>query len=104
MASRPQIGRLALEKELLSVSQVFQVLNAQSDMPDEMFGELAIECGMMTEADLKELLDLQSDQTKPMSQVLVDLGYLTPEQAGEEKAEYRKAMENLGIGETTSVL
>ncbi len=104
MASRPQIGRLALEQEKLTVPQVFQVLNAQSDLPDEMFGDLAIECGMMTEADLNALLALQAERTKPMSEILIELGYVTAERARQEMAEYRKTMEDLGVGEPTTAL
>ena len=102
LASRPQLGRLALEEERLSVQQVFQLLGAQCDLPEERFGDLAIECGMMTEADLTELLRVQSELTRPMSDILVELGYITSEEKREYMVEFRKSMEELGVASSAT--
>lgn len=89
LTSRPLIGALAIETRKLSVKQVFSILRTQADMPHEMFGELAIQAGFMTEDDLMALLYHQSTRGKPMSQILGELGFADPDDLQEHLAEYR---------------
>ena len=103
-ASRPPIGQLALDHEKLAVQQIMQLLAAQSDNPQELFGELAVELGMLSEADLSELVKLQSDLIKPMAEIVVELGFVSEEKAAEELAEYRKAMEEVATADSAVIV
>jgi hypothetical protein len=87
------IGQLALEECFLSAPEVFQVLRCQSDMPHERFGELAVSLGLLAEEELQRLLVIQSNRQMPLADVLVIQGALTPAQAEQELAEYRRELE-----------
>jgi len=89
LASRPQIGALAIETGKLSVKQVFGVLRSQADMPQEMFGELAVKSGAMAEDELIVLLYHQSVRGKPMALILAELGFAAVGDLEEHFAEYR---------------
>jgi hypothetical protein len=88
-----RIGQLAIEEGILSARDVFKVLRCQSDLPNERFGEIAVELGLMTEDQLQHLLMVQSNRKPPLLDVLVDQGLLTPSDANSELANYRSAME-----------
>lgn len=91
LASRPQLGALAIELDMLSVREVFQVLRAQADNPQELFGELAVEAEMLTTDELASLLYCQSVRSQPMAEVVVELGFATPDVAQTHLSEYRSA-------------
>jgi hypothetical protein len=76
LASRPQLGTLAVKRRLLTMGQVFEVLEAQSDRPLERFGDLAVEMGFITSDNVALLLREQSDLTKPFAELFIDLGIL----------------------------
>ena len=78
--SRPQLGGLAIETGKLSVKQVFDVLRAQCDAPAELFGELAVGYGYLTEDELTGLLFLQSVREKTMAEILVEKSLLTEQE------------------------
>ena len=91
LASRPQIGALAIESGKLSVKQIFSILRKQADMPQEMFGELAVQSGAMTEDELILLLYQQSVRTKSMPLILGELGFAATDDIETHFAEYRLA-------------
>lgn len=78
--SRPQLGGLAIETGKLTVKQVFQILRAQCDAPEELFGELAISFGFITEEELTSLIFLQSVRQKPIAEIIVGNGCTTEEE------------------------
>lgn len=88
-----RIGQLAIEEGILSVREVFKVLRCQSDLPNERFGEIAVDLGLMTKDQLQHLLMVQSNRKPPLVEVLVDREVLTRTQANRELASYRRAME-----------
>jgi len=89
LASRPLIGSMAIETGKLSVKQVFSVLRSQADMPQEMFGELAVQKEFMTEEELLGLLYQQSLRGDSMALILVELGFADASDIDEQLAEYR---------------
>ena len=90
--SRPQMGALAIQTRKLNFRQVFAILRAQCDAPNELFGELAISLGYLTSDDLAQLLAEQALRSKSLVDVLVDNGMLTSDQAEEYFNDYRRCM------------
>src|SRR4029079_18695552 len=62
LATLPRIGQLALEEEIISPRDIFNVLQAQRRSPDVRFGDLAIEMCLMTRDELMRLLMIQADR------------------------------------------
>jgi hypothetical protein len=86
------IGQLALEEGMLSARNIFDVLKAQSDSPNERFGDLAVEMGLMKRDDVMRLLMIQADRKRPVAEILVGQGVLTAQQVAIELAAYRQSM------------
>ena len=101
LKSRPQLGALAIERRKLNVRQVFSVLRCQCDSPDDMFGELAVRNGYLTEAELTELLHEQSVRVRPFSEIVIEAGILSPAVVEKHYADYRRALEPAGESELT---
>jgi hypothetical protein len=57
--ARPQLGQLMLRGKLLTVRQLFALLDKQAMLPDARLGELAIREGMITREQIDGLLALQ---------------------------------------------
>ena len=53
------------------------VLSAQADDPEAMFGDLAVSLGYMTHEQLSRILLEQADSVPPMREILVEMGVLT---------------------------
>ncbi len=87
--TRVPIGQLALEEGILSARDIFTVLRSQSDSPNERFGEVAIELGMMSRPQLIHLLMLQADRQRPISEILVRQGAISERDCVSELANYR---------------
>jgi hypothetical protein len=85
------IGQLALEEGVLSARDIFNVLQAQSKLPNERFGDMAVEMGLMTRDDVMRLLMIQADRKRPIAEILVGQGVLTNSQLSAELAAYRRA-------------
>jgi len=79
-AHRPTIGQLLLKHRKLKVQQVFAVL-AEEASSSKLFGEIAVEMGFVTAADVGEMLYLQTTMCPPLWQVLVSSGVITTMQA-----------------------
>jgi hypothetical protein len=90
LASLTRIGQLALEESMLSPRDIFEVLQAQSVSPNERFGELAIEMGLMTRDELMRLLMIQADRRRSIADILVFQRVLTRQQVAAEMGEYRR--------------
>ena len=92
--SRPQLGSLAIEQKALTMKEVFQVLRTQADEPKELFGQLAVEAGLISEDRLASLLYLQSARVRSMEEIVVELGYVSAETLEQELSEYRYSKNN----------
>lgn len=94
MATRPQLGTLAIESRLLTFRQVFSILRAQCDEPNVMFGEVAVRLGYLSEDDVARLLAEQVGRAHPMLDVLIENDFLTTEEAERQYAQFRRSMES----------
>jgi hypothetical protein len=97
------IGQLALEEGILSARDIFDILHAQHDAPNERFGELAIELGRMTRDDLMRLLMIQADRKLPLEDILVWQGVLTEVRAAEQLNAFRRTQWRAVNATTTRV-
>src|SRR3982751_2165598 len=84
LATLPPVGQLALEECIISPRDIFNVLHAQRQSPNERFGELAIEMGLITRDQLMRLLMLQADRKTALADILVGQGVLSETQAAAE--------------------
>jgi hypothetical protein len=84
------IGQLALEEGILSARDIFDVLRAQTDSPSTLFGELAVELGLMNRDELMRLLMIQAERKKPIVEILIWQGAINRRQATMEMANYRR--------------
>lgn len=89
IASRPQVGTLAIETGRLTVKQVFQVLRAQCEVPAEHFGETAVRLGLLSEDGLAALIYEQLRRATTMTDLLVINGHADQETAEQWLGEYR---------------
>lgn len=78
-AQRPKIGELAIREEKLTMAQVFRILE-QEATHGGLFGENAIEMGLLSKPDLYELLLLQAQKTPRLTATLLAQGILNEQQ------------------------
>ncbi len=90
------LGQLAIEQGVLGVREVLKVLRLQSDLPHDRFGETAVELELLTRDQVAELLMKQASRRRPMSQLVVDFGFLTEDQARQEMQAFRRRQERGG--------
>ena len=76
LSSRIPIGQLAVESELMTMSQVFDIL-AQQTISNRPFGELAIELGYLNRLDLGRLLLIQIESSTSLENLIIDNGLMT---------------------------
>ncbi|MEZ6070728.1 MAG: hypothetical protein R3C10_10755 [Pirellulales bacterium] len=70
--SRPPLGELAAKHGLLSMKQVFAVLEKQAD--DKCpFGQTSIELGLLSKEQVDELLLLQAEMAIPVREIVDEL-------------------------------
>jgi hypothetical protein len=77
--ARPQIGNLAMTYGILTVGQVFEILDQQA-VTGGLFGQIGVQLGLLSKTDLQELLELQSNLTPTLADALVTLGIISPNQ------------------------
>ncbi|MDG2224595.1 MAG: hypothetical protein P8L85_24650 [Rubripirellula sp.] len=78
-SKRKKLGQIAMEKRFLSVKQVMDILAEQARNPSAKFGELAISLGLLNDNDVAELLGHQTQDAPSLSSILLELGYISPE-------------------------
>jgi hypothetical protein len=61
-ASRPRIAHILRERGVLSPSQLLRLVQEQQRSPDVRLGELAVRCGMCTQAQVDEALAEQRER------------------------------------------
>ena len=55
------VGQIALQERMLSINQVFEVLNAKISTA-KLFGELAVEKGFLENKEVERLLEKQKNK------------------------------------------
>ena len=98
--SRPQLGKLAMTRGKLTVPQVFEILG-QKAITGDLFGETAMQLGLLRKGDLYDLLQLQANLTPTLTESLLALDMITTEQA--DVLARRSQFEQLESRETTVV-
>lgn len=93
LRTRPQLGALAIECRKLNVRQVFSLLRRQCDAPTEMFGDLAIQAGLLTAAEVEELIEEQLRRVRPVRDLLIEMGIFSAEEANQFHADFRRSMQ-----------
>ncbi len=101
LSTLTRIGQLALEEGIVSAQDVFDVLRAQREAPNQRFGELAIEMGLMTHDELRRLLMLQADRKRAIAEILIAQGVLSEQQVAREMIEYRQTLGKRRVGNVT---
>lgn len=88
---RPVIGKLALKQGMMSMSQVFRVLEQQA-FTGELFGEVAVSLGFLNDVDLFKLLQLQAALAPALVDVLVAQGAITAAVRDELQTQVRQRL------------
>ena len=70
------LGQLAIQHGFLDVAQVFEILGAEAEEPQKLFGEIARELGHLTSGQIERLIELQKASRPPVGEILVELGIL----------------------------
>ena len=89
LASRPQLGQLALAEGLLSMSQLFEVLSVQR-MEEKPFGLIAIERGFLTKSQLSLMLMKQRELELKINDLLVDQGAIDNDELVERHGQWKR--------------
>ena len=88
--SKVQMGLLAIETGLMTEEQTKEV-NLLQQQEDKRFGDIAVEKGYLMDADVTDPLDRQGDSYLLFIQALLENDLLTMDQIREELINYRKA-------------
>ncbi|MCP4266248.1 MAG: hypothetical protein GY777_11855 [Candidatus Brocadiaceae bacterium] len=70
------IGRIALEEKMLTVKEIFMILNKQTDSP-KLFGEIAIDMGFLKKTDIDLLMEFQKESRPRIGEILVEIGAIS---------------------------
>jgi hypothetical protein len=81
---------------MLSINQVFEVLNAQISTA-KLFGELAVEKGFLKNKDVERLLDKQKISRPLIGAILVEMNRITSEDIDVLFKEFKNTSKNKNI-------
>jgi len=82
-----RLGILALIQEIISISQIFEILHKQR-LTGKPFGEIARQMNLIDEKRLQQLLQQQEQLRMKLGQILVGLLYLTKEEMEKALAQF----------------
>lgn len=85
---RVKLGLIAVAERLLTPQQSDEINRLQA-VVDKRFGDIAIEKGYLTEAQVTKLLSLQGNAYLTFIQAITDNGYMTLDAIEEALSEYR---------------
>lgn len=74
------LGRILLDLELITIAELSVVLEAQERERDALFGDLVVELGVVTQAELELALIEQTARSRHAVLVALDDPRLVPEQ------------------------
>ncbi|MBR4966356.1 MAG: chemotaxis protein CheX [Lachnospiraceae bacterium] len=86
---RVKLGLIAVAEKLMTPQQSDE-LNRLQAVVDKRFGDLAIEKGYLTEAQVSKLLSLQGNAYLTFIQAIADNGYMTLDEIESALAEFQK--------------
>jgi len=85
-----EFGELAVAKKLLSENDVKKILEIQKKKKDKKFGELAVSTEKLTSKDVDNILKLQSKGNLHIGEIFCLMGILPYEKIAEELEKYKK--------------
>jgi hypothetical protein len=88
-----QLGEILLEKNIISKSQLDAALKKQKREKEKYLGQILMEIGVPQEK-INQIL-LYSNKRRPIGQILIDLGVITPEEL-EKVLEKQKQLKEKG--------
>ncbi|MCP5003688.1 MAG: hypothetical protein GY941_07005 [Planctomycetes bacterium] len=74
---------------MLTIKQIVKILYVQADTP-KLFGEIAVELGYITEADVKILLRKRKKRIPDIEDILVEMGKISSNEIDDLKKKYRE--------------
>lgn len=99
LRSRIPLGQLALQRGWITPAQLLSVLLAQKTAapPPKLFGQTAVELGMLSQAQVDEILKIQNESHTLIGNVLVSRGLMTGEDLKRYLREYLQLKKRSGI-------
>ena len=88
-----RLGQLLLKDRALSLKQVLTVLERQEDEPGRLFGELAVDEGLLSREQLEQALVRQRISRPHPAEVILEMGALEPRALLEALISYAKILE-----------
>ncbi len=101
MKINKQLGEILLEKEVISKSQLDAALKKQNREKGKYLGQILMEIGVPQEKINQALL--YYNKRKPIGQILIDLGVITPEQL-EKALDKQKQLKEKGVKKLLGIL
>lgn len=89
-AETPPMGRLALEQRLLTMQQVFHILEVQVDT-GLRFGEQAVALGYLARWQVSALLETQRHVQPSLSDILIQMGLCSVHELGQWRQRFQRA-------------
>lgn len=78
----PPLGRLIVKTKILTMAQLRSLIERQSQQGGAL-GHLAMAEGLLSADQVAQLVDLQRAETPDPKTILADLGYVTPDRLGQ---------------------
>lgn len=95
--SAPQVGKILLERGAMDVRQVMQVVYMQAD-DRQLFGELAVREGFLSQEDLRLALREQHQMRKHPAEALRETGAIEVNTLFAALVDYLKHLESNSLG------
>lgn len=91
------IGKIAIRDRMLTVNQVFEILNVQAETEihahlQKPFGKIAIERGYLDEPQVKGLLAIQKKIVQPIGEILVKMKKIDRDVLEKTLKEFKEVM------------
>ena len=96
-----QLGEILLEKNIISKSQLDEALKRQNREKGKYLGQILMEIGVPQDK-INQIL-LYSNKRKPIGQILIDLGVITPEEL-EKALENQKQLKEKGMNKPIGMI
>lgn len=88
--TRVKLGLIAVTEKLITQQQA-DAINVRQMMEDRRFGDIAVEMGLLTKAQVKHLLNLQGAPYVQFTQAVTDMGLVSVDLIEETLREYQKS-------------
>ncbi len=90
MKKKVPIGQIAVKERVLTINQVFNILNKQADTP-KLFGEIAIDMGYLVKDGVEKLLAFQREDMPGIEEILVMMKKIDKKTCTDMLEKYQKS-------------